>query len=109
MPSSPLEKTIVNNIKKALTKKGAWVVKTHGSLHSAGLPDILVCYKGYFIGIEVKRPETRHTVTDRQQAFLDQIAEAGGVSGVAVSVEEALELLSRVDARDGSFDGGVDD
>lgn len=96
MATSKLEKHIVNDIKKALTEKGAWVIKTHGSLHSAGLPDIIVCYEGYFIGIEVKRPETRHTVTARQQAFLDQIAQAGGVSGVAVSVDEALALVARV-------------
>jgi len=92
MPS-PLEKDIVNAIKKALTENGAWVVKTHGSIHTAGLPDLLACYQGRFIAIEVKRPETRHTVTARQQAFLDAIADAGGTSGVAVSVEEALALL----------------
>ena len=92
MPS-PLEKDIVNAIKKALTKNGAWVVKTHGSIHTAGLPDLLVCYQGQFIGMEVKRPETRHTVTMRQQAFLDAIEAAGGTSGVVTSVEEALLLL----------------
>lgn len=92
-PSSKLEKYIVADIKKALTAKGAWVTKTHGSLHSAGLPDILACYQGRFIGIEVKRPETRGTVTARQQAFLDQIEAAGGIVGVATSVEEALAIL----------------
>jgi len=88
-----LEKDIVNAIKKALTKNGAWVVKTHGSIHTAGLPDLLVCYEGRFVAIEVKRPETRHTVTSRQQAFLDAIEAAGGISGVATSIEEALTLL----------------
>ena len=85
-----LEKEIVNAIKKALTKKGAWVVKTHGSLHIAGLPDLIVCYEGRFIGIEVKRPETLNTVTPRQQAVLDRINAAGGTAFVATSVEEAL-------------------
>ena len=88
-----LEKDIVNSIKKALTKKGAWVVKTHGSLHVAGLPDLIVCYEGRFIGIEVKRPETRHTVTPRQQKVLDLIEEAGGQGFVATSVEEVLANL----------------
>ncbi len=90
-----LEKDIVNAIKKALTKNGAWVVKTHGSIHTAGLPDLLVCYQGQFIGMEVKRPETRHTVTMRQQAFLDAIEAAGGTVGVVTSVEEALKLIDR--------------
>ncbi len=94
------EKDIVNAIKKALNEKGAWVVKTHGSPHLAGLPDILCCYRGRFVAIEVKRPTTRHTVTARQQAFLDAIAAAGGVVGVAVSVDEALQILHRVKAGD---------
>lgn len=88
-----LEKDIVAKIKKALMKKGAWVIKTHGSLHVSGLPDIIACYEGRFIGIEVKRPETRNTVTERQQAVLDQIAAAGGIAGVATSVDEALTLV----------------
>ena len=88
-----LEKNIVNAIKKALITNGAWVVKTHGSIHTAGLPDLLVCYKGRFIGMEVKRPETRGTVTPRQQAFLDAIVSAGGTSGVVTSVDEAFSLL----------------
>lgn len=58
----------------------------------------MVCYRGLFIAIEVKRPETRHTVTDRQQAFLDQIAAAGGLAGVATSVDEALLFLEQADA-----------
>ena len=91
-----LEKDIVAKIKTALTAKGAYVVKTHGSLHSAGLPDIFVCYRGRFIGIEVKRPDTRHTLTERQARNLQQIEEAGGVAGVATSVEEALTLVASV-------------
>jgi Holliday junction resolvase len=87
------EKAIVNAIRKALQEKGAWVFKTHGSPSLAGLPDIIACYQGRFIGIEVKKPTTRNTVTLRQQAVLENIAYAGGTAGVATSVEEALSLL----------------
>ena len=87
------EKAIVNAIKKALQGKGAWVIKTHGSPSLSGLPDIIACYEGRFIGIEVKKPTTRHTVTLRQQAALDFITNAGGTAGVATSVEEALAFL----------------
>ena len=87
------EKAIVNAIKKALKERGAWVTKTHGSPYSVGLPDIIACYEGRFIGIEVKKPTTRNTITLRQQATLDMITQAGGIAGVATSVEEALVLL----------------
>jgi Holliday junction resolvase len=87
------EKAIVNAIKKALQGRGAWVIKTHGSPSLSGLPDIIACYEGRFVGIEVKKPTTRHTVTLRQQAVLDMIAQSGGITGVATSVEEALNLI----------------
>ena len=88
------EKAIVNAIKKALQERGAWVVKTHGSPTLSGLPDIIACYEGRFVGIEVKKPTTRNTVTLRQQAVLDMIAQSGGIAGVATSVKDALALIS---------------
>ena len=87
------EALIVNKIKAALKSRGAYVIKTHGSPASAGVADLLVCYEGKFIALEVKRPETRGTVTPRQQAHLDAVAAAGGISAVVTSVEEAEDLL----------------
>jgi Holliday junction resolvase len=87
------EKAIVEAIKKALTKRGAWVIKTHGSPHLAGVPDLLVCYNGHFVALEVKQPHTRDTVTRRQQHFLDAIEAAGGFGRVVTSVEEALDVI----------------
>jgi len=48
---------------------------------------------GRVIAIEVKRPSTRNTVTDEQRAYLDQVAAAGGIAGVACSVEEAVAIV----------------
>lgn len=99
-----LEKDIVNAIKRAVQERGAWVIKTHGSPHLAGVPDLLLCYRGYFVAMEVKRPETRGTVTMRQRVFLNQIAEAGGLSGVVVSVDEAMILLDAIDSAESAGD-----
>jgi hypothetical protein len=46
-----------------------------------GIPDILGCYKGRLLGIEVKRPGG--VVSDEQQAFLDRINQEGGYAFVA--------------------------
>ncbi len=48
---------------------------------------------GKVIAIEVKRPSTRRTVTPEQRQYLDQVASAGGLAGVACSVEEALAIV----------------
>ena len=45
------------------------------------------------IAIEVKRPSTRNNLTDEQRAYLDQVKRAGGICGVATSVEEAFAIV----------------
>jgi hypothetical protein len=44
-----------------------------------------------FTSIEVKRPGGR--VSEAQQRFLDAVARAGGIGGVARSADEAISLL----------------
>lgn len=50
------EKNFENKIKAYLKSKGAWFVKywAGAQFTQAGIPDLLVCYKGKFIAIEVK-------------------------------------------------------
>ena len=91
----PSEKDIEKKIRKAMENRGAFTMKLHGSPMSAGYPDIIACYRGRFLGLEVKKPNTRHTVTPRQRHFLDAIAAAGGVTAVVTSVEEAMLELDR--------------
>ena len=48
---------------------------------------------GKIIAIEVKTPARRNTVTAEQRAYLDQVSAAGGLAGVACSVEEARAIV----------------
>lgn len=91
------EKQLVNKIKEMLKERGAWVTKTHGSSFSSGLPDLVACYKGRMLGLEVKLPTTLHTVSPRQYAILEQIYRAGGVARVVASVKQVEEILDRLD------------
>lgn len=51
------EKTFENKIKKQLESKGYWFVKFFANAYTkVGVPDILSCVNGYFLGIEVKAP-----------------------------------------------------
>lgn len=76
------EKVFENKLKKYLKSKGAWVLKYWGgSVYTqAGVPDLLVCYKGKFIGIEVKA-ETGHA-SELQLKTIEQIKKAGGIAFV---------------------------
>lgn len=90
------EKQVENKIKNYLASIGAYFEKIHGgSIYQAsGIPDILACYKGRFIAIEVKRPEGGVT-SPLQKLKLKQIEDAGGVAIVARSVEEVRDQLEQ--------------
>jgi Holliday junction resolvase len=91
-----LEADLVTDIIKKLRKVGGWWIKVHGSRYqSRGLPDIIGCYLGRFYGFEVKVPGKEDTLTPTQALHLELIRNAGGVSGLVTSVEEAMALLRR--------------
>lgn len=90
------EKSIENAIKRYLKEIGAYHVKYHGNQFSqVGVPDILACYKGYFIGIEVKN-ETGKT-SPLQDVNLKMIQDAGGYSLVARNLEDVMCVIKDID------------
>lgn len=90
-----LETPITQKIIEALRAKGGFWFKSHGNMYQmAGLPDIIGCYQGRFVGIEVKRPSKKISGVSSIQAHrLKQIKAAGGIAGVASSVEDAMTIL----------------
>ena len=90
------EKTIENAIKKHLDKVGAYYIKYHGGAYSkVGVPDLLVCYKGRFLGLEVKN-ET-YQPSPLQLHHLKMIKKAGGIAYVVRSVAQLKLILEEVD------------
>lgn len=89
------EKNIENKIKKYLKSKGAYYFKHHGNQFSqVGVPDIIVCYKGRFIGIEVKN-ETGKT-SPLQDINLKMINDNGGIGIVARKVEDVSKVIDNI-------------
>lgn len=79
----------------ALRAEGYFCFKVHGSEKMmAGLPDVIVCAEGYFIGLETKMPTKDGNTSARQDFVHDQIREAGGYCRVVISVEDALEAVA---------------
>lgn len=88
------EGIIQKAIQKEITRRGWFVFKVHGSpTMMKGLPDLIVCAEGLYIGIEVKTPQTLHTVSEAQKLRGEQITAAGGMWGVAASVAEAMAII----------------
>lgn len=89
------EAAIQKAIQKAITAQGHFVFKVHGSpTMMIGLPDLIVCAEGLYIGIEVKTPQTLHTVNDAQKLRGEQITSSGGTWGVAASPADALAIIA---------------
>ena len=67
----------------------------------SGVPDIICCYKGRFLGLEAKLPGSR--LTPLQRRALEKINRAGGIARRVESVEDVKAVIERADreAREG--------
>ena len=75
------EKNFERKVKTWIRDKGGWVVKYHGDAYSvAGVPDLLCCLDGRFVGIEVKADDGEPS--ELQIWTVKQIRKAGGVAVV---------------------------
>lgn len=58
-----------------------------------GIPDIVACIQGRFVGIETKAPGREGNVTANQRANLDAIVAAGGIAFVVSDLDTAINQL----------------
>ena len=89
------EKVIENKIKAALTKLGTnvWYFKHAASASMpVGIPDIVCCIKGFFVGIEVKQ-ENGHQ-SEAQKVCAKNIRDAGGEYWLVYSYEDFAEQFN---------------
>lgn len=93
-----LERDIVTAIKKFLSSLGSDVFfwKEHGGPYgTSGVPDIICCYKGRFLGLEAKLPGGK--LTELQKRALEKINRAGGIARRVESVEDVRAVIRLVD------------
>jgi len=89
MLESQIQRQIIEYLNSV---NSCWIVKVVTS-NKNGVPDILCCYKGRFIGIEVKTD--RGKTTPIQDLQMSRIRKAGGVTLVARCVEDVRFFLER--------------
>ena len=90
------EGKIVKRVREYLEGQGAWVFNVHGGdnpFQEVGIPDLLCCWKGHFIGLEVKLPGEK--ASPRQRLVISRIREAGGVADIVSSTGDVAEVLKR--------------
>lgn len=90
------EQAIQSDILKYLKSVGAYTIKVSAAT-KAGIPDIICCYKGRFIAIEVKRPEAKTNVSPLQVANITMIINAQGEAIVAWDKEMVKTFIDNID------------
>jgi len=88
------EAKLSRKILEELRLQGYFAFKVHGSEYMmAGLPDIIACVEGHFVGLETKLPSKRTNTSPRQERVHQLIGEAGGAVFVVCSPTEALRVI----------------
>ena len=93
-----LERDVVTAIKKYLISLGGDIFfwKEHGGPYgTSGIPDIICCYKGRFLGLEAKLPGGK--LTELQKRTLDKINAAGGIARRVQSVDDVKVIIAQAD------------
>ena len=90
------EKTITNQILKYLkSEPECFAFKEHGGMYStAGIPDIICCYRGKFVAFEVKTLTGK--LSKLQEITIKRINEAGGMAIKVTSFQEVKNVLEGV-------------
>jgi len=90
MKESSIQKKIIAYLKS----KRCYSIKTILTNRS-GCPDVISCYKGLFIALEVKNEKGR--VSELQKYHIEEIKKAGGVAAIVRSVKDVKEIFKAID------------
>ena len=98
------EGKIKDKVNDLLKKYGVWRVAPNAFYGRGGVPDILACAAGFFIGIECKR-DAKHKMTQLQEMEAESIVRSGGMfflvydDATLDELEERLVFLIGKDLR----------
>jgi hypothetical protein len=89
-PETRLRKRMVKKLQEKYPN--GLFTKIHVSVFAnAGIPDLICCVEGLYIGIEIKVPGRK--ASPNQEFYMSRIRRAGGSAGVATTVEEILQIV----------------
>jgi len=96
------ERALQTKVMKYLKQHGGvWVNTSPGPYSAVGIPDILGCYRGQFVAIELKSPERgKHVwelLSPAQLLMLDAIDKNDGWSTACNDMAGVIHLLSLID------------
>lgn len=97
-----LESKVQKDILAYLIKNRIYHFRFQAQSNLNGLPDIICLYKGFFIGLELKR-EKGGAPTGLQLRKIKAINDNGGIGLIVRSVEEVDKLFRTIDNHIGCY------
>ena len=95
------EGEIKDQVRKVLDEMGAYYFFPAANGYGrTGIPDVIACYKGHFIGIECKAGSKQPTAL--QQRELDNIEKAEG-TGILVNADNISNLKNILETKYAEF------
>lgn len=92
MKESDLIRKISDYLK---TVENLFFWKEHGGMYgTAGIPDLIVCYKGRFVAFECKIGKNQPTAL--QAITIERIRKADGTAVVVRTVEEVRQIITAI-------------
>ena len=77
------------------SKNGKLIFRSLPKGSKKGWPDITLCYRGRFVGLEVKRPNGSQSID--QKNVEKEIKASGGHYFLVTSVEETIKVFEELD------------
>ena len=88
------ETNLQRKVQDYLESIGAYHFKVHGSAYmKSGIPDIISCYKGLFIGIECKIGKNKPSKL--QEEHRDMILKSRGIHILAYKLEDVQKIIEK--------------
>jgi len=90
------ESALQRAVQRLVKERGGYALKIHGSEFQPASVDLLICYRGLFLGLETKVPGKKPTPL--QTHILDLINKAGGVAFWADNIFDVKKQLDEIDS-----------
>ena len=91
-----LENKIQKEVIDYLKKNSIYHFRLQAQVNLNGIPDIIALYKGYMLGIELKKEDGKPT--DLQLKKIQAINENGGIGVIIKSVSQLDSLIKYIDS-----------
>ena len=93
---SRLESEFQKEVLTYLKAHKIWHYRTQMGTQS-GLPDIIACVHGLFVGLELKRPDGKGKLTLQQEKVIKDIKATGGFAWSISDMEQLKALLDFIE------------